>query len=141
MEHDKFQDLDLRLVLGGGLGYKVAKTEKTQLDLFAGGAFNQEYFSTGFNRISGELILDGEVTHKLSSISSLSQRAAFYPNLSETGEYRFAFDTTAVTKLTKSLGWQVTLSDRFVSNPLPGTQKNDLLLTTGLRVALGGRKN
>ena len=141
MEHDKFQDLDLRLVLGGGLGYKVAKTERTQLDFFAGGAFNQEYFSTGFNRKSGELILGEEVTHKLSSISSLSQRAVLYPNLSETGEYRFAFDTTAVTKLTRSLGWQVTLSDRFVSNPLPGTQKNDLLLTTGLRVALGGRKN
>ncbi len=95
----------------------------------------------GFKRKSGEALLGEEVTYKLSSISSLAQRAVLYPNLSETGEYRFSFDTTAVTKLTKSLGWQVTLSDRFISNPLPGTQKNDLLLTTGLRVTLGGKKN
>jgi hypothetical protein len=57
------------------------------------------------------------------------------------GEYRFSFDTTAVTRLSRSLGWQVTLSDRFNSNPIPGTKKNDLLLTTGLRVTLGGRRN
>ena len=141
IEYDKFQELDLRLVLGGGLGYKVAKTERTNFDLFVGGAFNQEYFSTGLNRKSGELILGEEVTNKLSSVSSLAQRAVLYPNLSETGEYRFSFDTTAVTRLNKSLGWQVTLSDRFISNPIPGTKKNDLLLTTGLRVTLGGRKN
>ena len=141
LEYDKFQQLDLRLVLGGGLGYKAVKTEKTHLDLFAGGAFNQEYFSTGLNRKSGEIILGEELTHKLSSISTLAQRAVLYPNLSETGEYRFSFDTTAVTKLTKSVGWQVTLSDRLTSNPVPGLKKNDLLLTTGLRVTLGGRKN
>jgi hypothetical protein len=28
----------------------------------------------------------------------------------------------------------VTASDRFLSNPIPGRQKNDLLLTTGVRV-------
>jgi len=61
--------------------------------------------------------------------------------VSETGEFRFSFDTTAVTRLSRSLGWQVTLSDRYISNPIPGTKKNDLLLTTGLRVTLGGRKN
>ena len=141
MEYDKFQELDLRLVLGGGLGYKVAKTERTTFDLFAGGAFNQEYFSTGLNRKSGEVILGEELTHKLSSISTLAQRAVFYPNLSDTGEYRFSFDTTAVTRLSRSLGWQVTFSDRYISNPIAGTKKNDLLLTTGLRVNLGGRKN
>jgi len=32
---------------------------------------------------------------------------------------------------------QVTVSDRFQSNPLPGIKKNDLLLTTGIRVTFG----
>jgi hypothetical protein len=35
------------------------------------------------------------------------------------------------------LSWQITLSDRFHSDPLPGLQKNDLLLTTGVRVTFG----
>ena len=34
------------------------------------------------------------------------------------------------------LAWQLTLSDRYLSNPVPGTKKNDVLLTTGLRLTL-----
>jgi len=141
IEYDKFQQLDLRLVLGGGLGFHAAKTERTRLDLFAGGAFNQEYFSSGLNRKSGEVILGEELTYKLSSSTSLAQRAVLYPNLREIGEFRISFDTTAVTTLSKNLGWQVTLSDRYTSNPIPGIKKNDLLLTTGIRVTFGAGKN
>ena len=140
IEYDKFQHLDLRLVLGGGLGFHAAKTERTRLDLFGGGAFNQEYFSTGLNRKSGEIILGEELNYKLSSSTSLAQRAVLYPNLSEIGEFRIAFDTTAVTRLSKNLGWQVTLSDRYTSNPIQGIKKNDLLLTTGVRVTFGAGK-
>ena len=43
----------------------------------------------------------------------------------------------ADTKLKKWLSWQITLSDRFHSDPLPGLKKNDLLLTTGVRVTFG----
>jgi hypothetical protein len=45
--------------------------------------------------------------------------------------------TAADTKLKKWLSWQITLSDRFHSDPLPGLKKNDLLLTTGVRVTFG----
>ncbi len=44
-EYDAFQHLDLRNVLGGGLGYHVVKTEKTTFDLFGDGDFEQEFFS------------------------------------------------------------------------------------------------
>ena len=37
--------------------------------------------------------------------------------------------------LKKWLAWHVTASDRFLSNPLPGRQRNDLLLSTGLRLS------
>ncbi len=138
LERDKFQQLDLRLILGGGLGYHARKTERTRLDLFAGGSFNREKFSTGLTRSSGEALFGEELTYKLSESTSLAQRGVLYPNLSEFGEYRFAFDLTGVTKLTEQLGVQATVSDRFQSNPLPGIKQNDLLLTTGIRVTFGG---
>jgi putative salt-induced outer membrane protein YdiY len=140
IEYDKFQQLDLRLVLGGGLGYHAVKSDRTRLDLFGGGAFNQEYFSTGEDRKSGELLLGEELNYKLSSSTSLAQRLVVYPNLSEIGEFRIAFDTTAVTKLSKNFGWQITLSDRYLSNPIPGIKKNDLLLSTGIRLTFGNAK-
>jgi hypothetical protein len=57
--------------------------------------------------------------------------------LSESGEYRLQFDTALVTQLYRWIGWQISLSDRFLSNPIPGVRKNDLLLTTGLRFNVG----
>jgi putative salt-induced outer membrane protein YdiY len=138
LERDKFQQLDLRLVFGGGLGYHARKTERTRLDLFAGGSYNREKFSTGLTRNSAEGLVGEELSYKLSGNTTLSQRAVLYPNLSEPGEYRFAFDLTGVTRLTGQLGLQATVSDRFQSNPLPGVKKNDLLFTTGIRVTFGG---
>jgi putative salt-induced outer membrane protein YdiY len=138
LERDKFQQLDLRLVLGGGLGIHARRTERMRLDLFTGGSYNREKFSTGLTRNSGEALVGEELSYKLSESTSLTQRAVLYPNLSELGEYRFAFDLTGVTRLTRQLGLQATVSDRFQSNPLPGVKKNDLLLTTGVRVTFGG---
>lgn len=120
--------------LGGGLGFHAVKTERTALDLFGGGSLNREYFSTGLKRSSGEILVGEELTHKLSGRTSLKERLVLFTNLSQTGEYRLNFDTSAVTNLNKWLAWQVTLSDRYLSNPVPGAKKNDLLLTTGLRV-------
>jgi len=39
--------------------------------------------------------------------------------------------------VTKRIGWHITLSDRYLSNPPSGFRQNDLLLTTGVKVKLG----
>lgn len=143
-EYDAFQHLDLRNVVGGGLGYHVIKTANTTFDVFAGGSFDQEYFApnpptvpTSLTRKSGEIVLGEELSTKMSNRTTLSERFALYPNISNTGSYRFQFDTTAATKLKGWLSWQVTYSDRYLSDPLPGLKKNDLLLSTGIRLTFG----
>jgi len=140
MEHDRFQQLDLRLVLGGGLGVHVKKSEKTRFDLLGGGTLDQEYFTTGPNRRSGEVLVGEELFHALSKTTSFSERLMFYPNVSDLGDFRATFDATAVTSLTRLLNWQITLSDRYVSNPTPGVKGNDLLLSTGIRLTFGAQR-
>ncbi len=134
LEFDEFQDLDLRFVVGGGLGYHVVNSEKTRFDVFGGGSLNKEFFEMGIDRTSGELLFGEELVHKVSDAFSLQQKLVLYPNLSDPGEFRLNWDSSAVTKLSKWLSWQVTLSDRFLSNPVLGRRKNDVLLTTGVRI-------
>lgn len=134
LEFDEFQKLDLRFAPGGGLGYHAVKSERTTLDLFGGGALNKEFFSTGLKRTSGEILAGQEVTYKLSTVTSLHEKLVFYPNLTETGQYRINFDASAVTALKKWLAWQLSISNRYLSNPVFGAKTDDLLLTTGLRV-------
>jgi putative salt-induced outer membrane protein YdiY len=131
-DFDEFQDLDLRSVLGGGLGYHVLKSEAAFFNLDLGGAWNREKFATGLVRHSGEVVLGEESRHRLTSVLNLFQSLTVNPNLTETGQFRLAFDGGANIRLSRSLNFHVTLTDRYLSNPLPGLRKNDVLLSTGV---------
>jgi putative salt-induced outer membrane protein YdiY len=133
-EYDRFQNLDLRFVLGGGLGYNVVKNERTRFDLLGGAAYNREKFGTGLVRNSAEAYWGDQLSFRVNSATSLTQSFRMFHNLSNSGEYRINFDLGAVTQLTQWMGFQVSVSDRYLSNPLPGRLKNDILFTTGFRL-------
>jgi len=134
LEFDEFQDLDLRFAPAGGFGFKAVNTERTKFDVFGGSSLNREFFSTGLNRTSGETLLGEEFQFQYSSFGSVQQKMTIFPNLSDPGVFRVSFDTTADTRMNRWLSWQVSLSDRYLSNPVTGRKKNDVLLTTGLRI-------
>jgi putative salt-induced outer membrane protein YdiY len=147
-EYDQFQDLDLRNVIGGGFGYHAIKTKNTTFDVFAGGDFDQDFFgaiaatattpaSPAVTRKSGEVVLGETFNAKINNRTTITEQFSLFPNISNTGRYRFQFDTTAGTKLKNWLSWQVTYSDRYLSDPLAGFKKNDLLLSTGVRLTFG----
>lgn len=141
LEHNGLQDLTLRLVPGGGIGYHAIRNERTKLDLLGGFAWNREYFKGDFNdRSSAEAQAGQTLEHRFNSRLSLKEQLFFFPNLTRGGEYRINFDTSLITDITRRIGWQLTLSDRYLSNPPPGFEKNDLLLTTGLKIKLGELK-
>lgn len=138
LEHNELQDLTLRWVLGGGVGYHLVRNDRTQLDLLGGLDWNREYFRGVANdRSSAEAQLGQTLARRFNSRTSLKEQFFFFPNLTA-GGYRANFDASLQTDITRSIGWQLTLSDRYLSNPPPGSEKNDLLLTTGLSFRLGG---
>jgi hypothetical protein len=136
-----FQHLDLRSVIGGGGGIHVIKTTNTTFDVFAGGNYDKEDFSpnpplvpTSVTRNVAEVLAGEELSWKLNNRVSFDERFTAFPNVSDLGQYRLQFDPTGATKLKAWLSWQVTVSDRYLSNPLPGLKSNDELLSTGLRL-------
>lgn len=131
-EFDRFQNLDLRFVLGGGLGYNVILRERMKFEVQAGGAYNREWFNQGLIRNSAEGYWGDGFSYKLNSITTINQTFRMFNNLSDLGAYRMNFDAGATTKLTKWLTWTLGVSDRFLSNPVQGRQRNDFLYTTGL---------
>ncbi len=137
-EFDKFQNLDLRVVIGSGLGYNAWKGERGRLDLTGGLAWNHERFDPPvrprlpFTRNSAEAYWGDDFTYKLSSRLNFAQSYRMFNNLYNRGAYRQNFDTGLSAKLTGWLTWNASLSDRFLSNPVRGRKKNDLLYTTGL---------
>jgi hypothetical protein len=135
-EFDKFQSLDLRTVIGGGLGYQFWTAETGRLALLGGSDWNRARFSPAltpsFLRKSGEAYWGDDFNYKLNSRTNFVQGFRMFNDLSNTGEYRVNLDVNVVTQLTKWLNWNVSLSDRNLSDPAPGRKNNDLLYTTGL---------
>jgi putative salt-induced outer membrane protein len=144
------QYLDLRSVYTGGFGYHVIKNDKTLLDFLGGVNYTHEVYSNGAlvtpattpptyvsygvtNRYVA-LTLTEALTQKLGKSTVVTQNVSFYPNLQQTGQYRFTFNLGTVTKINKWFGWQNQFSDIYVSNPPIGAKTNDVLFTTGLNV-------
>jgi hypothetical protein len=130
------QDLDLRAVGSGGFGLHAISRPATTLDLFAGGNYTHESYSSTpkVTHSFAGLTLGQELMHKLSGGTTLTEKLFFYPDLSDTGEYRGTFNFGTVTRISRWLGWQNQFGDVYVSNPPPGTKKNDIAFTTGLNV-------
>jgi len=92
------------------------------------------------NRNSGEVNFGDDLLYKFSAVTSVTQAFRIYPNLSDTGQYRMNFDLSAVTALKKWLGWHVTFADRYLSNPVQGRLRNDVILSTGFRLSFASSK-
>lgn len=137
---DALQDLNLRSVFGGGLGFHAIKNSTTTLDLLGGIAYTRENYTQLaplphlIHNFAAAQIGD-ELLHKLGKSTIITQRAYFFPNLNESGEYRATVDFGTVTKINKWLGWQNTFGDVYVTDPPTGKKKNDVVFTTGLNVA------
>ncbi len=134
--NDRFQDLDLRTVVGAGGGIHAIKNNRTTFDVLLGGTFDREFFTT-FNRSSAEVLLGETLTRKFLASSAFNESVFFYPNMSSTGNYRSTISLGLVTKLTRFLSWQTSFNDYDLSDPPPGKKTNDLLLSTGLRLTFG----
>ena len=92
---DALQGLNLRSVGSTGLGFHAIKNERTVLDFLAGGNFtNENYTETNpapppatrklIHNFAG-LTLGEELMHKLGASTVLTQKLAFFPDLTDTG--------------------------------------------------------
>lgn len=143
--HDALQDLDLRGIYSGGLGWHAINTPKTTLDVNLGINYTRESYSSGASTATPALsvnrnlpgITAGETfMHKFTANTVFTETFDFYPDLSDIDQYRFSLDAAVVTKIKKWVGWQTSLSDRYVTNPpIAGTVPNDVILSTGFNIS------
>jgi putative salt-induced outer membrane protein YdiY len=147
------QFLDLRQVYTGGFGFHAIKSDRTILDFLGGLNYTHETYSNGTLLVPANppnpavyesygktnkfaaLTLGEELNQKLGKSTVLTQNLGFFPNLQQTGEYRFTFNVGTVTKIRKWLGWQNQFGDIYVSNPPTGSKSNDVIFTTGLNIS------
>lgn len=142
LDRDKFANLSLRSQATAGLGRHLLRTDTTTWDLFAGLGLNEDRFIAPA-LVDGQVrsryrytsvLLAQESQHRFTESTGAKQRLAVFPNLNNRGEYRAIWDASLSVAMSATLSLNVGLGVTHNSEPGPGRQRTDTLLTTGVAV-------
>lgn len=133
-EYDRFQALDIRFVIGAGVGYHALKTTRSTLDVLGGVDFNHSSYSTPLVQDFAEGYLGETYNYKFGTATTIFQDFRIFGSFNDMSAYRVNAAVGASTKISKWLSWNVSLSDRYVNHPAPGRKTNDFLYITGLGI-------
>jgi len=131
-DHIGAQGLYLRQAYGGGYGHDVIKTRRTLFSVLRGITSVHEKFFTGDYNRGAAALLGERLVIKLAKLVRFDNNVNFYPTLSNSGQYRYETATTLSAKLSNRFSVNAGVIDFYLSNPAPGSHKNNLAFTTGL---------
>ena len=138
--YDALQDLNYRIMPGGGLGFHAIASSATTLDLLGGLGYTREsYYDGTINNLVTATVGD-EFSHKFSPAVSITQNLYYLPSLNNTSNYRVNFSFGIATKLNGWMTANANFLDQYVSQPVLGNKKNNVLFTTGLGFTFGAKK-
>ncbi len=142
VERDDRELLSLRTNLGGGLGWRITRSERTQLSLLLGGTYLNELFRQGaevegdeLRHLSGEGLVGISLDRAQVGRANVTTKLTVYPSFLRHGRYRIAYESSIRVPFAGRLSWNVRLFDRFDSLPLAAVRRNDYGVVSGLGVA------
>ena len=130
-DHIQTQSLSLRQTYGAGLGRNVVRKPWVRLNFLGGATIVNESFETGLSRNASESLLEEEIRLGSASRVGLEHRFSFYKSLTDSSRFRFSTTSTLSTRVFSRLSLTTGFTDRYLSDPLSGHTRNELILTTG----------
>jgi putative salt-induced outer membrane protein YdiY len=131
-DHVGAQGLYLRQTYGGGYGRDVIKSKRTLFSVLGGFTFVHEKFFTGAYDQSGEALIGETLGIQLTKWLRLDHDINFYPDVTNTGQYRFDTATAFSAKISNKFSLNTGVIDLYLSNPAAGSRNNNLAFTTGI---------
>lgn len=142
LDHIQPESLYLRQIYGGGFGRDIIHSSRTTFSVLGGLTFvNQKLYTVPPSTTPAppasqyaELLLGESLDSALTKRIHLVHFLNFYPNLSDTGQYQFSTTSGLAMKLTSRMTANINFVDNYLSNPIPGSHKNNVALTLGFGV-------
>lgn len=149
--YDVLQQLNYRFLPAAGLGFHAIATDRTTLDLLAGMGYTRESYYNGTVNNLATATLGDEFVYKITKSTTFTQNLYYLPSLnqpvyvpgpgqSHPNNYRVNFTAGIATKLNGWMTANVNFLNQYVSQPVPGNKKNNVILTTGLGFTFGAKK-
>ncbi len=140
-EMDEFKDWDHRVSVFGGVGYEFIKDDKQTLLGLAGLGATKEIGAEDED-VYPEAMLGLEYDYNIKKGHKFAAATYLYPNLDETGEYRW--NSLAAYEIlldeATSLYLKLGVENQYDSDPGPDTEKNDFYYFVSLGWAFYGKR-
>ena len=143
--YDVLQDLNYRIMPGAGIGFHAIATDRTTLDLLGGFGYTRESYYDGTINNLATATLGDEFVYKFTKTTTFTQNLYYLPSLNQppcacsVSNYRVNFTAGIASKLNGWLTANANFLDQYVSQPVLGNKKNNVVLTTGLGFTFGAK--
>jgi putative salt-induced outer membrane protein YdiY len=134
-DHLQPQDLTLRQTYGGGIGRRLVQRPHFNFAVQGGLTYVRTKFDTGELRNEMEALAGENITWTIMNHLNIAHEFDVYPSLTSAGDYRFNSLTALNAPISKRFSFNISLNDQFLSRPVPGTEQNILILSTGLGIS------
>ncbi len=132
-DHDKFADIDYRIIPGAGIGYWLADTDAVKMMAeIAAGVEHAVYESEKDATTEAQLMPRAYVEMPVFRNATVSEDVIVHASLGDIGEYRLRSETKFTNPVTDALSLNLSLIDEYDSDPPDGTEENDLRLISSL---------
>lgn len=129
LEYDEFENLDLRGTLTGGLGYFLLRSDRQDLKIRGGLAYQHEDFSNGVSTSSDAFLAEAGYDYRLdvNKWFRYVSRFSYYFEPADLNEWRFDAENAAEIPLSQKTGWKLKFGVRneYDNTPQPGIEELD----------------
>lgn len=131
--YDKFRDINLRTVVGPGVGYQIWDDDRKSLSVELGVAYHNEDLIEGEDDywFTGRVAAD--FSYQLGGGIEFSDHVIYYPRLDDPGDYQLRNEASVSTRLLSSWALQLSHILQYDSEPEAGVDKSDEILALGLQ--------
>ena len=132
-EHDKFANIDYRVLPSAGVGYYFADTEEWTFLTEVGLGLEHTEYSNNTKETTDVILIPRVFAKKAIFVNStISQEVIIYPNLKQGDQYRLRAETRFTNPLSEEMSLRCSFIDEYNSDPAGEANKNDTKLITSI---------
>lgn len=131
-EKDEFEDINMRLNFGSGLGYPLINGEKFKLDIEVGGAFVFEDHIEADNESKPSVRAAETINWQVLENLKVTNTFEIIPKIDSFGDFLANGKLATHTKVSSKIVWEVSLEVKFDSEPETQVSDTDTTVSTSL---------
>ena len=135
-DHDRFANVDYRIVPAVGIGYRFADEPDWKARIEGGFGWERTSYRDSSPNDEEVVFVPGALLErKFFENLTISEDLTLYPSLENSGEFRMHSDTSLTNPISDGISLSISVVNDYDSDPAGGKEKNDMRIISTLNVS------